>query len=330
MPQSDGEGGADDDAGWSADDMDDGASATTNGDVPERPVLPTAPDGDRTTSSITITWAEPGTGGSAITGYSLQIWDSANSRWVIEATPTLSPYVDRGLPAGTTFHYRVAAVNAHGAGQYSPYVSATTTDAAADEPVLTATATGPNEIRVTWNVPDGNGQDITGYVLNKWNGSDWLTLGNLLPTGHDSSYTLYIDDTGTAADSTMAANTRYDYRIMSVATTASGWAYADAMTHTDVPAKPVLTATADGDDTIKLTWTEPDDNGSDVTKYELQYWDTSDRQWTDLPSVAAPVTERPHTGLEAGTNYTYRMKAQNGVGYSPWSTLVSAKTEDAE
>ena len=336
LPQVDEDDTADPDAGWSADDMEDGVSATTHGDVPGEPQSLATASGDNapTIDTIMLMWAAPvDLGGSTITGYKLQVWDSASSRWVDEATPTGTSYTDRGLTAGTTYYYRVAAVNSHGAGPYTtPYLTTATENDAIDEPVLVATAFGPNEIRLTWNVPAANGNTIGGYVLNKWNGSDWDTLSNLLPADHPADTVLYIDRTGTVAGEPMAADERYDYRIMATVSgggSASGWAYADAKTAKDVPARPVLTAEADGSDAIDLSWDAPDDNGSEIQTYTVEYWVTGSG-WTILTTTVGQTRTATHSTLEPGTTYVYRLTATNRVGTSMPSTLVSARTAAAE
>ena len=80
---------------------------------------------------------------------------------------------------------------------------------APDAPMLTATATGRDSIRLTWTVPDANGATITGYELQKWDpraasglGMTWG--GNLLETG--DTVTEYVD-------TMLMAGTKYYYRI---------------------------------------------------------------------------------------------------------------------
>ena len=133
------------------------------------------------------------------------------------------------------------------------YLTSMASNDAVALPNLVATAVGPNEIRLTWNVPAANGSTISGYTLQKWNGLTWTGLGNLLGTVSDvdaPTITLYIDTSGYATDGTvtdsMAPNKRYDYRIMATvnAGTASGFAFANATSHTDVPVRPVLTGRA--------------------------------------------------------------------------------------
>ena len=110
------------------------ASATTGGGaVPAVPtdlaIIPgTAPAGNGL-DTIGLTWTAPDDrGGSDITGYKVQRWNSDTSDWDVIGTPTAvripeeygpRPYVDRGLTRGKTYYYRVAAVNDEGTGPYT-------------------------------------------------------------------------------------------------------------------------------------------------------------------------------------------------------------------
>ena len=72
-----------------------------------------------TASSLVLTWEAPtATGGSDITGYELEIW--SGGRWVDETTlGNVLTYTDMSLAAGTTYYYRVRAINSQGAGLWS-------------------------------------------------------------------------------------------------------------------------------------------------------------------------------------------------------------------
>ena len=154
-----------------------------------------------------------------------------------------------------------------------------------------------------------------------------------------ATQTFYID-TG------LSPNTRYDYRVRTLplppgAGVDLGYALADAMTHIGAPGRPQkVTATADGEDAIKLEWTAPNDNGSPIDVYEVQMWDRTAGKWgwngvaDGVHSVSHPVTTFTHSNLDAGTQNVYRVHAvnnatndNNGVGL--WSTIVSAKTDEA-
>ena len=90
---------------------------------------------------------------------------------------------------------------------------------------------------------------------------------------------------------------------------------------------PSLTARASGATEIKLTWTKPDDRGSDILRYELQESDDGN-DWSFLSSnIPASDSEYVHDGLTGGTTKHYRIRAINGNGEGQWSTTRSARTD---
>ena len=352
------------DEGWSAEDEADGAalpvgsvSATTDADVPGAPALH-----DITTvtaSSITITWdplAVADRGGSAITRYEVHKWTGAS--WAHqadvaavagrEADPRTDQsdyaYTDTGLAAGAKRYYIVRAVNSQGAGKWSNFESGITSPAAPDAPALTAAARDTSSIQLTWTeaVLNGTGgfdANSGGYVLQRWHGSAFTTIqvdsdGDGTPDtplSLDATTTLYVD-TG------LESGTQYWYRIRVDAQTNSVFSgIATATTIAAPPERPVVSAQP-GDishNAVKLTWDEPDDNGSAIISYELQRWDTSGpaNQWTRLALISATRTEYTHRNLDPETRYVYRVRAQNRApntdGFGPWSTVISVTTSAA-
>ncbi|MCY4632030.1 MAG: fibronectin type III domain-containing protein, partial [bacterium] len=80
---------------------------------------------------LALSWAEPDANGAPVSGYVVEYrLDGGGGRWVrwghdSDATET----VIAGLRGGAAYEVRVAAVNAEGAGDYSPAAEATTGDA---------------------------------------------------------------------------------------------------------------------------------------------------------------------------------------------------------
>ena len=321
---------------WSATNMSDGASATTHGDTPGAPAITGVTAVANSTSALDIVWTAPtDLGGSAITGYELWTWNG--SRWVSRATVgAVLTYRDMNLDAGTTYYYIVRAVNSQGAGMWSAYSQGTTTAAAPDAPVLTATATGMTTVRLTWTVPDDNGVSggITGYELQRWNpaatpNATWGADNLLGTTPADTIRTLFVD-TGRMPGVT------YYYRIRATPQTGdAGWStIQSATTVAGAPGRPMMvTATADGQNAIDLSWTAAEGNGSAIVRYELQRWDAANSMWVtirnDLPSTRTTYKD---SSLMAGTRYVYRLRAVNRAadnnGMGRWSTLVSTTTAE--
>ena len=226
------------------------------------------------------------------------------------------------------------------AGPWSGFVGGDTADARPDAPVLTATAQDMKTIRLTWTVPDSNGQTISGYRLQRWSSGD-----NRWPTTGEDGYSL-VTDTGTVTlhvDEGLEPGTMYHYRIQTLASTASPPADASAwsatMSATTVagrPSKPTLTATAvtGRNDAIDLSWSFDDTtpaNGSAIYRYELQMWDKEARTW-EFVNNALPSsrTSFRHSGLTAETRYVYRIRAINRAadndGVGKWSTIEFEST----
>ena len=328
---------------WSAENMSDGASATTHGDTPGRPAsLSVAVASTNPTTSLTLTWgdvATADTGGSAITGYEVQI--RSGGRWVPEATTMGNAtddrtYTDTGLAVGTKYYYRVRAINSKGGGLWSAYAPGTTTAGNPDAPVLNATATGMTTVRLTWTVPDYNGANVDGYVLQKWDSTAsppaWDTDNNLL--GNTPAETIGL---ALHVDTGLAAGTTYYYRIRVTPQPLAndGWSTIKfATTDPGAPGRPMMEMpTADGQNAIDLTWQAAPARGSAIVRYELQVWDAANRMWmtvrNDLPSTR---TSYKHDGLTADTRYVYRLRGVNRAadnsGLGVWSTIVFASTAE--
>ena len=143
-------------------------------------------------TQIDLTWTAPtDTGGSAITGYKIEV-STDGSTWTDRVADTGNDgtsYSHTGLAGGDTRHYRVSAINAAGTSDPSDAVS-TNTDAptAPGKPTgLTATASGSTQIDLTWTAPASDGGSaITGYKIEvSTDGSTWTD--RVADTGNDGT-----------------------------------------------------------------------------------------------------------------------------------------------
>ena len=80
-----------------------------------------------------------------------------------------------------------------------------------------------------------------------------------------------------------------------------------------------------GDNQVSLTWAAPNDNGSTITDYKVEYKLSSEPstwiQFTDGISVNTTTTV---TGLMNGNSYDFRISAINGGGSGPFSMVYSS------
>lgn len=136
--------------------------------APSAPVIGAVAAGIR---SATVRWSAPaGTGGSPITEYRVQVLaNGAEVTQVGGIAPGLRSVVVPGLADGTSYTFRVRAVNVAGASPFSAASAVVTTrrlpGAPATVVALSGTPGGPTTARVAWTAADGNGSPISGYVV---------------------------------------------------------------------------------------------------------------------------------------------------------------------
>ena len=90
------------------------------------PGAPTALGAVAGDSQVALSWTAPSSdGGSQITGYTVYRGTAPNPTGVLTTTPVQTTFTDTTPQNGTTHYYKVAAVNANGAGVKSNEASAT-------------------------------------------------------------------------------------------------------------------------------------------------------------------------------------------------------------
>ena len=211
-------------------------------------------------------------------------------------------------------------MNDTGEGSWSTVRNAVTPPAVPGAPTLQAAANGENAINLSWDPPeDDGGSDISQYELHVSTdgGSKYSRLTS--PSASARSYNHGGPQPGTTRHYQLRARNR------------AGWGKfsqpVSAITLTGVPRAPSLTVRSSGATEIKLTWTKPDDRGSDILRYQLQESDDGN-DWDILSSnIPASDTEYVHDGLTGGTTKHYRIRAINGNGEGQWSSTRSARAD---
>src|SRR6185437_12618091 len=158
-----------------------------------------------------------------------------------------SSYNDTTASAGTTYYYRISAIDAAGTSIPSTTATALTKPAT---PVLTATVASATSISLSWVAITG----ATSYVIESSNdgGNTWANLPS-------QSGTTYVN-TGLTAD------TQYKYRIHAVNATGSSPTGSVSTITTTLLAPAGLAATAISSTQINLAWTPK----TDATNYKIE------------------------------------------------------------
>ena len=88
-----------------------------------------------------------------------------------------------------------------------------------------------------------------------------------------------------------------------------------------------LTATANGETRIDLSWRAPTDTGGNpVTGYKIEYSANGNEPWTEVETTGNADTNYSDTGLTAGTTRYYRVSAVTSTGPGTPSNVARATT----
>ncbi|OJW22507.1 MAG: hypothetical protein BGO49_00540, partial [Planctomycetales bacterium 71-10] len=291
-----------------------GESANSNvavarvGAVPAAPLnlaaVPAGPD------RINLAWTDAATNE---TSYRIErSTDGVNFTLLTTSQPNQPTAYASSLTPGTTYYFRVRAVNAENSA-WSDVVSATTTVQPPAAPfVLTATAASSSQVDLAWRESTDN---ETGYKVER--STDGVTWTLLTTTyAYQSTYSA----TG------LAPGTTYQFRVR--ATNASGdSASSNVATAATLLLNPPtnLVATVVSGSRIDLGWY---DAATNETGYKVER-STDGVAFTPLATVGANQSSYSATGLSAGTNYWFRVRAASASGDSAWSAVVPTRTSVA-
>jgi titin len=233
--------------------------------------------------------------------------------------PDTTSYNNTGLTPGTSYSYRLRAVNGGGTSDWvGPATAVTPTPPPAPTAPtgVTATAVSSQRVDVAWTDTSSN---ETGFRVYRCTGQ--YSCG-----GRTLVATLPADSTAWS-DLTVAASSYYGY---SVAAYNAGGSAESAVVKlktpapTPPPAPTALKATAAGESEIDLTWT---DTASPETGLELQRCTGAGcTTYATIVSLPAGTTAYANTSLVGGTSYSYRVRVVNGSATSAWSAAATAVT----
>ncbi len=252
-------------------------------------------------SEIDLSWASV----TGSTSYKLERSPDGGGTWSTISTASAATYANTALPSNTSYQYRVSSIDAGGTSAPSTVATATTILPAPTG--LTATASSPTVINLTWAAVPG----ATSYKLERpLNNSTWTALApNPALTGSSIGY----------SDATATTGATFYYRISAI--NASGTSVpssvANALTYATAP---TVTAVSKSASEIDLSWLA----AVGATSYTLQSSADGGNTWSTLTSAA--VNTYANTALTADTNYKYRVLAIDATGKSTPSAVASAST----
>ena len=220
-------------------------------------------------------------------------------------TTTSTSYVNTGAAVGTTYYYKVRALNVDGAaGAYSSTVSGAAKAVAPAAPTVTMAYSDSGKPKLTWSAVSG----AASYRVyrSESRGTGYSLLGTTTSTS-------YVN-TGAAVGKT------YYYRIKAV-NSAGTSAYSNIVSgtaRTPAPAAPVLkggTSSASGKP--QLTWAAVDG----AAKYDVYRSNSADGTFSKVGST--DKTTYVNTGAVKGVTYFYKIRAVGASGASGFSNTVA-------
>ena len=93
------------------------------------------------------------------------------------------------------------------------------------------------------------------------------------------------------------------------------------------PGAPVVTA--EGSDSLKVSWREPQNRGPEIVDYEVRYREGGEAGYSDGGHEGTGLEVRL-SGLEEGTVYEVQVRAVNQEGMSEWSEPGEGRTDTEE
>jgi titin len=274
---------------------------------PSAPALGAVTPGD---GALTVAFTAPATdGGSEIVGYSYSTDDGAT--WSA-AAPAATPLVVAGLTNGTTYHLRLRAENAVGAGAASAAATGTpaTTPSA---PAITGVTAGAGELGIAFTPPaESGGAPVTNYQYSLDGGATWQTRA---PASAASPLVI----------GGLTNGTTYQVALRAVNAVGAGAASAPASgTPRAVAGAPTALTADPGNGQVTLHWVPPaSDGGEAITDYTVQY-SSNNGPWITAPHAPSTATTLTVGGLANGTVYLFHVAAVTAAGTGPASASVPA------
>ena len=241
---------------------------------------------------------------SGATSYKVYRATSQNGTYSLLGTVTATSYTNTGAKAGTTYYYKVKAVNSAGESAYSNVVSgkskAVTPKPSAPVVKIGHSATSGKPM-LTWNAVDG----AASYKVYR------ATAKNGAYTVINTTKALTYTNTGAALGTT------YYYKVEALNASGKSMGFSDVVEGKVAPVLAVGYSSVSGKP--QLTWKAV----PGATEYQVYRSTQQNSGYSKINTTTA--TGYVNTGAKANTTYYYKIVAVKGTAASDFSNIVSAR-----
>ena len=234
---------------------------------------------------------------SGATSYKVYRATSQNGTYSLLGTVTATSYTNTGAKAGTTYYYKVKAVNSAGESAYSNVVSGRAT-------VTTLTmghSSTSGKPQLTWKAVSG----ATSYKVYR------ATAKNGAYSVINTTKALTYTNVGAALGTT------YYYKVEALNASGKSLGFSAVVEGKVAPVLAVGYSSVSGKP--QLTWKAV----PGATEYQVYRSTQQNSGYSKINTTTA--TSYVNTGAKAGTTYYYRIVAVKGTAVSDFSNIVSAR-----
>ena len=262
--------------------------------VTPKPAAPVVKIGHSATSGKPmLTWNAV----SGATSYKVYRATSQNGTYSLLGTVTATSYINTGAKAGTTYWYKVKAVNSAGESAYSNVVSGKTT-------VTTLTmghSASSGKPQLTWKAVSG----AASYKVYR------ATAKNGAYTVINATKALTYTNVGAALGTT------YYYKVEALNAAGKSMGFSAAVEGKVAPVLAVGYSSVSGKP--QLTWKAV----PGATEYQVYRSTQQNSGYSKINTTTS--TSYVNTGAKANTTYYYKIVAVKGTAASDFSNIVSAR-----
>ena len=234
---------------------------------------------------------------SGATSYKVYRATSQNGTYSLLGTVTATSYTNTGAKAGTTYYYKVKAVNSAGESAYSNVVSGRAT-------VTTLTmghSSTSGKPQLTWKAVSG----ATSYKVYR-------------ATTKNGAYSVINTTKARTYTNTGAAlGTTYYYKVEALNAAGKSMGFSAVVDGKVAPVLAVGYSSVSGKP--QLTWKAV----PGATEYQVYRSTQQNSGYTKINTTTS--TSYVNTGAKAGTTYYYKIVAVKGTAASDFSNIVSAR-----